>query len=141
MKKITLLTALVFSLTMMFSSPSFAEWKKALTSSDGSIFYVNTEAFRKIDGEIYYWTLIDLAQKKYKSTSKETLSYKIYTRGDCNLIRRKIITVIAYSNPMGEGSITAQKEFDNPKWQHLPPSSNDYGIIEGLCALKEFPKE
>ena len=39
MKTLTILLALTF--TVMFSSPSFADWKKVSESVDGDTFYVD----------------------------------------------------------------------------------------------------
>jgi hypothetical protein len=56
MKKTTLL-ALLF--TLMFSSPSYAEWTKVTESKDGNTFYVDFERIRKHDGFVYFWDFID----------------------------------------------------------------------------------
>jgi len=61
MKKITLLlTTLVFSLTMMFASTSYAEWTEVSEGVDGDTYYVDFERIRKHGGYVYFWYLIDL---------------------------------------------------------------------------------
>jgi hypothetical protein len=52
MKKLTLLTVLIFSL--MFSSTSFADWTKVSSSGGGAnTFYVDFERIRKHGGYVY----------------------------------------------------------------------------------------
>ena len=84
----TLLTALVFSLTMMFASPSYAEWTEVGPSVEGDTFYVDYERIRKHDGYVYYWELVDyLKPNKYG-----TWSAKVYNQGDCKLFRFKSLS-------------------------------------------------
>jgi len=56
MKKLALLTALLFS--VMFSSASYAEWTKIGVNVDGITFYVDIERIRKHDGNVYWWKLM-----------------------------------------------------------------------------------
>ena len=98
MKKITLLTALVFSLTMMFSSPSFAEWVKVGVSKNGT-YYLDFSKIRKIDGLVYWWELGDFL----KPNNRGHLSAKVYVQGDCKLYRFKGLSYSFHKEPMGEG--------------------------------------
>jgi len=56
MKKLILI--LLFS-TVMFSSPSYAEWTKVNKDADGNTNYVDFERIRKHVGYVYYWELSD----------------------------------------------------------------------------------
>jgi len=70
MRKLTILLALVFS--VMFSSTSFAEWKKVGENVDGDTFYVDFDRIRKHGGYVYFWSLGDLL----KPFESGTLSVK-----------------------------------------------------------------
>ena len=68
MRKLTLLTALVVSM-MVFSSTSFADWKRVNKNEYGDTYYVDFERIRKHDGYVYYWGLSDsLKSKKYRGS-------------------------------------------------------------------------
>ena len=57
MKTLTILLAIIF--TVMFSSPSFADWKKVSENVDGDTYYVDFERIRKHGGYVYFWDLQD----------------------------------------------------------------------------------
>ena len=56
MKKLILLTTLLFS--VMFSSSSYAEWRKIGVNVDEITLYVDIERIRKHDGYVYWWKLM-----------------------------------------------------------------------------------
>ena len=98
MKQLSLLTALIFSLTI-FSSICFAEWTKVDEARLGT-FYVDFGSMRKVGGYVYFWRLSDFL----KPDTDGELSYKIYTQGDCKLFRYKVLNVSAHKQAMGEGT-------------------------------------
>ena len=51
MKILTILLTLTF--TVMFSSPSFAEWKKVIADEEGNTLYLDFETIRKRDNKDY----------------------------------------------------------------------------------------
>ena len=51
MKTLSLIHTLTF--TVMFPSPSFAEWKKVEENMGGDTFYVDFDRIRKHDGYVY----------------------------------------------------------------------------------------
>ena len=56
----TLALILAFTFSVMFPSPSFAEWKKVGSNVDGDTFYVDFDRIRKHDGYVYCGQLFDL---------------------------------------------------------------------------------
>ena len=92
----------------MFSSTSFAEWKKVSTNVDGDTFYVDFERIRKHDGYVYWWELFDYL----KPDKTGVLSGKVYKQGDCKLIRFKGLSFSYHKEPMADtehnGSILFQ---------------------------------
>jgi hypothetical protein len=131
MRKITLLLALVFTVT--FSSPSFAEWKKVSdgtgASNDGDTFYVDFERIRKHGGYVYWWDLSDYL----KPTETGTLSGKIYKQGDCKLFRFKNLNFSSYKEPMGGGTGNPDNTPDK-EWTYPSPNSVNEIILESVCA-------
>ena len=96
----------------MFSSPSFAGWKKVsdkveTINFDDSvwknlqIFYVDFERIREHDGYVYWWNLVD---HQNPLPGSEALSYKSYIQGDCKVFRLRPLNAFAYEELMGQGS-------------------------------------
>jgi len=56
MKKLTLFTSLIFSLTM-FSSTCFAEWRKVGKDVKGNATYVDLDRILKVGECVYFWRL------------------------------------------------------------------------------------
>ena len=73
MKKLFLIFTLLFS-TLMFSTPSYAEWTKVGSNVEGDVFYVDFDRIRKHEGYVYFWELIDYL----KPTKFGDLSNKNY---------------------------------------------------------------
>ena len=126
MKKLTLIFTLLFS-TVMFSSTSFAGWKKVDESMDGDTFYVDFERIRKVDGYVYYWDLTDYL----KLTEEGHLSGKTYKQGDCKLFRFKDLSVFFHKEPMGRG--TGEPYTPPDKWYYPPPNSSSEVVLKSVC--------
>ena len=126
MKKTTLL-ALVFS--VMFTSPSFADWQKMARSTDGDIMYVDFERIRKHEGFVYFWVLTDfLKPDKYGD-----LSTKTYYQGDCKLFWSKDLSFITFKESMGGG--TEGDPYTPPdKWNYPSPNSASEIIMKAVCS-------
>jgi hypothetical protein len=125
MKKIIILSTLIFS--VMFSSPSFADWKKVGENMNGT-FYVDYERIRKRGDYVYYWELLDLP----RPDTSGHLSYKLYAQGDCNMFRYKFIISMTYPAPMGEGN--GQTQYEPGKWEYPPPDSANEVNLKSVCA-------
>jgi hypothetical protein len=124
-----ILLALTFS--VMFSSPSFADWKKVTENVSGNTFYVDFERIRKHGGYVYYWQLTDYL----KPISQGYFSNKSYYQGDCNLIRKKTLTEHYFTDQMGRGTLKVWKltEFQK-KWMYAPPNSAGETVLKSVCA-------
>ena len=129
MKKLLLIFTLLFS-TLMFSTPSYAEWTKVSTNVDGDTFYVDFERIRKVDGYVFYWSLTDYL----KPDDDGDLSAKTYKQGDCKLFRFKVLSWSFHKEPMGGGNgktdNTPEKE-----WYYPPPDSSLETVLKSVCAV------
>ncbi|MBT4601532.1 MAG: hypothetical protein HOC28_00210 [Bacteroidetes Order II. Incertae sedis bacterium] len=128
MRKFTLLLiTLVFSMTMMFASTSYAEWTEVSKSVDGDTYYVDFERIRKHGGYVYWWHLGDyLKPGKYGD-----LSDKSYNQGDCKLLRYKTLSYSFHKEPMGGGS--GEPYTPPEKWDYPPPNSSIEIILKKVC--------
>jgi hypothetical protein len=125
MKKLTLLTTLIFS--VVFSSPSFADWTKLFVDMNGNTNYLDFGRMRKVDGYVYSWVLKDLL----KPDKDGDLSYKGYYQGDCKLFRLKDLSVSYHKEPMGRG--TGKPQHIPPKWSFPAPNSVNELILKSIC--------
>lgn len=127
MKILTIFLALIFS--VMFSSPSFADWKKVSSGVEGNTFYLDFERIKKHEGYIYYWELHDYL----KLSKQEYFSIKIYKQGDCKLIRDKGLNWLFYKEPMGGGTSLLNSDADKD-WTTHPPGSVGEEFLKHACA-------
>jgi len=137
MKKLTLIFTLLFS-TVMFSSPSYAEyfsspshseWTKVNKDSDGNTNYVDFESIREKNGYVYWWILSDIL----KPTIQGHLSSKTYNQGDCKLFRVKYLSWIFYIKRMGGGTANSGGP-KNPQWDYPGPNSVMENILRAVCS-------
>ena len=129
MKKTIILLTLIF--TVMFSSPSYAEWTKVSESVDGTTFYVDFERIRKHGGYVYYWVLSDYL----KPNEFGDLSAKVYKQGDCKLFRNKTLSENYFIEPMGGGTpkVWELTKFQKD-WMYPSPNSVDEFVLKTVCA-------
>ena len=127
MKKLTILFILLVS-TVMFSSPSYAEWTKVGKSVDGNTFYVDFERIRKHGGFVYFWYLTDFL----KPNEYGDLSGIIYKEGDCKLFRFKRLSYSFHKEPMGGGTGDTLNQPDK-EWTYPSPKSVAESILKEVC--------
>ena len=111
-----ILTTLIF--TVLFSSTSFADWRKVSKNVDGNTFYVDFERIRKHGGYVYWWDLTDYL----KPTKDGDLSLKSYKQGDCKLFRYKYLSITESKEPMGGGT-GKSFPYSDEDWQYPLPNS------------------
>ena len=112
----------------MFSSTSFAEWEKVMTSVSGSTYYVDFEGIKKHDGQVYYWFLGDYL----KPTPGGNLSSKGYYQGDCKKFRYKRLSRSGHKGPMG-GGIGETLNLPDKEWRYPHPDSVGEIILKSVC--------
>ena len=127
MKKLLLIFTLLVS-TVMFSSPSYAEWTKVDEDKDGRKYYVDYERIRKHGGYVYFWTLTD-----FLKPMSGIFSTKTYKQGDCKLFRYKGLSYSFHKEPMGGGT---GKTDNNPdkNWKYPSPKRGAEVILKFICS-------
>ena len=130
MKKLLLIFTLLFS-TLVFSSPSYAEWTEVSKNVKGSIFYVDFDRIKKHGGYVYFWQLSD-----YLKPLKEYLSTKMYKQGDCKLFRFKILSDSYYTEPMGNGTSSLSSNTPDKEWNYPSPNSSSETILKSVCRVR-----
>ena len=121
MKNLLLLSTLTLSL--IFSSGSWAEWTEVSEYPNGSKIYVDFDKIHKIDGFAYYWSLTDFLEPD---------SFKMYAAADCEAFRFMPVSLLVYKLPMAEGEAILTS-IPNPKWNYAPPDSVKEAILQAVC--------
>ena len=131
MKKLTLIFTLLFS-TVMFSSPSYAEWTKVSRGVDGTTYYVEFDTMRKVNGYIYFWKLHNYIKP---SPGRNFLSDRTYAQADCQSFKTKDLSVLWHIEPMGEGSGESlgpvPKKYGS--WVYPASGSTLKSILNAVC--------
>jgi hypothetical protein len=130
MKKLLLIFTLLLS-TLMFSTPSYAEWTKVSSSVDGDTFYVDFDRIRKHDGYVFWWDLTDYL----KLTKYGVLSNQMYKQGDCKVFRYKVLSFSFHKEPMGGGTGHVVEPGAKRKgWNYPPRNSSNETILKRVCS-------
>ena len=124
-----LLTIFTIVFTVMLPSHSVADWNKVGEDKNGTTYYVDFERIRKHDGFVYYWDLSDYV----KSDKDGDLSVEVYIKGDCILLRYKVLSGSFYKDPMGKGISSASINPDK-EWDYPTPNSPSEVILKQVCS-------
>jgi hypothetical protein len=100
MKKLSILIPILLSI-MMFSSPSYSEWKKMEKISNGDILYIDFDKSKKLNGYVY-WDLLKDFLKPTLAGGIKFNSIKFNIQGDCKLNKIKFLTLTMHKEPMGK---------------------------------------
>ena len=128
MKSLTIFLALTFS--VMFSSSSYAGWKKVGKKTQHATYYVDFEKIRKHSETIEFWVLADYA----KSDKYGDWSWTVYYEGDCKLFRARILSDSFHPEPMGQGFPTSSSSEPDEKWTHISTNSPSGDALKSVCA-------
>jgi len=129
MKKLLILFTLLFS-TVMFSSTSFADWKKVTEDVSGNTYYVDIENIKEHGGYVYYWILRDYL----KPDKWGDISGKKYMLGDCKIFRFKNLSYSFHKEPMGKGTAEVQQPAkESQGWKYPSPDSQYASILKSVC--------
>ena len=115
--------------TLMFSAGSWAEWTEVSESADGDKLYIDYDRIRKVDGLVYYWRIIDILEP----SSNGAMSYKIYSKADCETMRKMGLSMSLYKLPMAEGT-PEDTWTPDPEWIYAPPDSVLEATLNAVCA-------
>ena len=117
MKNLLMLSTLTLSL--MFSSGSWAEWTEVAEAVDGSSTnYVDFDRIKKVNGLVYYWEITD----NLEPDKLGIMSDKTYFKADCETMRRMYLSFSGYKLPMAEGTAEYTVTPD-PEWRYAQPDS------------------
>ena len=114
----------------MFSSSSYADWKKITSNVNGTDFYVDFETIKRNNGFLYYWGLDDYLEPLSDADGPRFSSILMY-KVDCDLLRYKALTATFYSRQMGKGSSKVERGHED--WQYSPPGSAGGSVRKKLC--------
>jgi len=131
MKALSLLLMLLASLLSCSKETGDIKWTQmGVDASEGNTWYLDFETIKNEEGFIYYWILIDHAER-FKAGH---LSSRFYAQGDCKEFRFKYLNYLAHLKPMGKGNpdmlgVTPQKE-----WTHPTPDTIAEVNLKAVCS-------
>ena len=128
MKKLIAIFTLVIS-TVMFSSPSYAEWTKIASNIAGDDYYVDLTRIRENDGDIYFWEMTNYL----KPTKNGRLSSLIYKQANCALFRDKFLTDSYFDTPMAVGTAASGSKEPDKDWTYPQPGSVSEAVLQEIC--------
>ena len=115
--------------TLVFSSPSYADWMKVGTTVSGNTYYVDLDRIRKHDGYVYFWEMHDWL----KPSPYGDLSIKRYSQGDCKAFRVRTLNASYYTDSMGNGTPSTSDSILG-EWRYPVPNSAQEGILNSVCS-------
>ena len=89
--------------------------------------YVQSFGMKENNGYLYAWELVDL----YVPTDSGVMSFKTYSKIDCNIYRLKHLTILFYNEPMGKG--VGDKRPTDDEWIYPSSESKNYSLINQSC--------
>ena len=127
---------LIAVLLLVFSTGAMAEWTY-LTSVEDKTFdiYIDKTTIRKQGNVAKMWDMVDFKSPQKEADGKSYLSDKRLYEQDCVEIRRRLLTIISFSDNMSKGEVTSTFQYDNNKWNDLAPDS--IGMAEWKVACKK----
>ena len=128
MKKLLLITIIL----LLQSFPSFGEWKKMYSTSDG-VSFINTDTIMKNEGLIYYDLLTNYFEpKRIFDSTNTSLSYIVRSVMNCKTKKIRRIRAVFYLEPMGNGRDVQILHYDN-YWDDLKGKAAYVYIYNFLC--------
>ena len=115
-------------LSVTFPAPSYSDWMKIDEDPYGNILYVDSERIRKVDGYVYYWTLLD-----YLKPIGGFSSAIVHNQGDCKLVRYKFLSDSYYTKSMGEGIPSKTNNEPDKNWSDIPPDTLAEFLLKSVC--------
>ena len=121
-------------LVMLVNLPVLANWEKVTENDSGSEFLVDFQTLRKDGNRVKFWRVLNYS-KAVKLNGQDVLSFRSRTEVDCKEETYRFLTITAYSqrNARGEDFGThTYSEFDS-KWEHVPPTSAMWTVLNAVC--------
>ena len=128
MKKLIAIFTLVIS-TVMFSSPSYAEWTKVETDLLGNEWFVDFSRIRKHNGDVYYWQVMDYLMP----SPNGVLSASNYKQANCSVFRFKNLVDQYYKTPMATGVPDTANSTGDEDWTYPKPNSMAEAVLTAVC--------
>ena len=94
----------------------------------GNILYVDFERLKKVDGYVYYWTLLD-----YLKPMGGFLSAIVHNQANCELLKYSLSDSY-YTESMGQGIPSKSNNEPDKNWSDIPPDTVAEFLLKSVCS-------
>ena len=115
-----------------FTSHSYAEWIKYLSTEIGDDFYINAKSIETKGKFVFYESLSNYTKKPLKSGTRSFIST---IKVDCELLRYKFVNTKAFNKLWGE-ELKKENNQEDKEWRNL--QSNDAREIALRAVCNKF---
>lgn len=118
-------------LSLCLAATAFAQWRQLGRNEDVRIFLNDREVQREGD-RARMWQLYDYVAAQWMG-AQVILSMKHLVEYDCARRKSRVISAIAYSDPLAEGRVVASENAPDAEWQDVPPGGSPEKIWQIAC--------
>ena len=104
------------------------EWTRVVEGENGTTSYIDFERIREHEGYVHFWELTDFT----KPLPDGALSSKVYTQGDCDQFRYRLLNTSFYPQPMGKGDPDVENKPEK-NWTYPHPDFIGEIILKTVC--------
>ena len=124
-KIITSISLLFF----IFTSRSYAEWIKYLSTEIGDDFYINAKSVETKGKFVFYESLSNYTKKPLKSGTRSFIST---IKVDCELLRYKFVNTKAFNKLWGE-DLKKENNKEDKEWSNLQAKDAREIALRAVC--------
>lgn len=128
--KIKVVTSITL-LTTLFINPAFAGWTK-LAADNLATEFVNLETVKQNGNVVSMWNMSNFNEPQAVGNGRTYLSTRVLQEYDCLGKQKRIITLIHYQNPMGNGPLAFYDKTIGP-WRVVPAGSLGNAHLRAAC--------
>ena len=121
---------LIAVLLAAFSTGAMAEWTY-LDSSDEGNMYIDKTTIHKQENMAVMWIMGDFKSPHKESDGIPSLSTNTYIALDCANVRFFLRKIMHFSGNMGKGQVVSSHQYEDIKWQDIPPGS----MLKGMWGI------
>jgi len=130
-KEMTNMKKLLTIFLLLFSINGHCEWTK-LVDNDETSSYIDKTTIKKNGSFVKVWELLDYKTPQELNSGKYKSSVILFEY-DCKDERRRILSLVEYTEQMGIGKQILTID-DPDKWSYVKPNTMQFLLMKSLCS-------